>query len=102
MDVLDICARQWAQCVRAAREGLGTLPQERVFELRYEDLVADETALAQLVAFVGIGQPERVLERYRQTVRRSDSGKWRRTLTGEQQDRMNGELTPLLTDLGYT
>lgn len=101
LGVLELCARQWRMSVSLARDGLARLPSKRVHTLRYEDLVSDRTALLELLAFLELAQPERVVARYEQTVRRSDTGKWRRHLSVQDQDRLVRELAPLLDELGY-
>ncbi len=38
-----VCARQWIECVQTATEQLHSIPPDRVFQLRYEDLTRDPT-----------------------------------------------------------
>ena len=40
----EVCARQWVECVQTATEQLLSLPPDKFFQLRYEDLTRDPTA----------------------------------------------------------
>ena len=54
-DPWELCARNWVEEIRAIEEGLKTVPDEQVFRLRYEDVVADPTrAFERVAAFVGL------------------------------------------------
>lgn len=101
MELLDLCARQWSMSVGKSLDGLARLPAAQVHTIRYEDVVANESALEALCDFVGLAQPQRVLTRYRETVRSDDVGKWRSALDDTQQRRLTEALGPLLTRLGY-
>ena len=39
-DIIEVCAVQWAECLRKARSALASIPSSRVFKLNYEDFVA--------------------------------------------------------------
>ena len=54
------CAAQWAASVETARRDLAALPPERVFEIRYEDMVADPSRIGALARAMGLPDPEAV------------------------------------------
>jgi hypothetical protein len=101
LDLLDVCARQWAACNAAARAGLAALPRGRVFELRYEDLVDREDVLVALCGFAGIGDAAPVLEARRRLIRPEHRDRWRAALATEERRRLEETLGPQLRELGY-
>jgi hypothetical protein len=85
----------WRRYVSAAR----AVP-ERTFELRYEDLVAEPTAVAgRLASFLDV-DAERLAEALSGAHDRS-AGRWQRELTAEQLADVEREAGPLLRELGY-
>jgi hypothetical protein len=48
LSLAQVCAIQWKKSVDFARADLAALPSERVFHIRYEDLVQDRSVIAQL------------------------------------------------------
>lgn len=71
-----VCAQQWTHSVAAARRDLAALPPERVFEIRYDDLIADETALRRLVNGLELPDAEGILAAWRARVRPSPPAQW--------------------------
>ena len=52
--LIEICARQWSECVKASDTALAKIPAKRVFRLRYEQLVAQPAkTIAELLAWYG-------------------------------------------------
>jgi hypothetical protein len=102
LDLLDVCARQWVACNASARAGLAALPRERVFELRYEDLVDGEGGLAALCRFAGVKDAAPVLAARRMTIDDGFRDRWRASLSGQEQARLESRIGPALRELGYT
>ncbi len=96
----QVCAQQWRTTVETARADLRSIPQDRVFEIRYEDLVADDRALRRLISFLGLPDPEATLAAWKARVERSRSVKWHK-MPEQQQSQMLAILGPLLGELGY-
>lgn len=48
LTLAEVCANQWQKSVEIAQNDLQGIPADRVFEIRYEDLVKDKTAIADL------------------------------------------------------
>ena len=54
----ETCAAQWAQSVTQASADLAHLPEGQVYEIRYEDLIADARALRTLAEALDLPEPE--------------------------------------------
>lgn len=96
-----VCARQWARSVENTLEGLRAVPAERQRIIRYEDLVADESHLRDLVDWLGWKDAESVIGAYRRTVARGLDRKWQKSLNAEQQQAMYAAAGTTLAELGY-
>lgn len=46
----EVCAAQWAACVEKAQESLSKIDPKRVFNVRYEDLVADPVSVTRAIS----------------------------------------------------
>jgi hypothetical protein len=93
----------WRRFTEAALDGLTALPPERVIEVRYEDVVTDPMAAADMLADF-LGATPAGLQALREGLagaRRSSVGRWRNALSQDQVIEVEGEIRPLLTRLGY-
>ncbi len=98
---LEFCALQWAHSVRHALDGLDKIAADRVFTIRYEDLVAGEEPLMDLVDRLGLTGHDEVAGAYRAWVRPEEAQKWRSRLDASQAARLTELLGPELARLGY-
>lgn len=74
-----IMAKQWAACSKQMAEDIAALPEGLVYQVRYEDLVADPVGhFAAMCAHVGIDPPPEATEAVRRRVDPSRQGKWKR------------------------
>lgn len=98
----EVCARQWLESVIRARHDLAAIPgaDERVFTIRYEALIGDETALTDLLAKLDLPDSGSILRTYRDRLRPSDPARWR-DLPEEDRQVFDRVLTPTLQELGY-
>ncbi len=85
--LVAVCATQWVESVSAAQEELFKLPdsENRVYEIRYEDLVADENALHQLCVWLGLPDTNGVLQAFRERLKKVPVGRWRQLPQSDQQ-----------------
>jgi sulfotransferase family protein len=102
LDLLAVCARQWAVCNERARAGLRQLPVGQVFELRYEDLVDGDDRLSALCDFAGIDDAAPILAARGREVEPGYRDRWRSALSNEEQERLKSSIGPLLHELGYS
>lgn len=95
-----VCARQWRACVEQARADLGAIPAERVFEIRYEDFIAGEAALAGLVSALRLPDPDAIVAAHRARVRPQAANRWP-TLPEQVRAEVEAELAETLASLEY-
>jgi hypothetical protein len=97
-----VCARQWLESYTRASVELPKLANagSRVFTIRYEDLIRDETALSALVDKLGLADKDAILSTFQKSLRPNEAEIWRK-LPPEDQAILDEVLTPTLIDLGY-
>jgi hypothetical protein len=93
----------WRRFTEAALGGLAALPDGRAIEVRYEAVVADPMRAAdQLSGFLGTTPAGAdALRAGLATAKPGSVGRWRKALDGQQIDRVEREIGPLLARLGY-
>lgn len=98
----SVCAQQWTESVMHARRDLAAMPDAkgRVFEIRYDDLVRDETALRGLCKELDLPDAEKVLAEWWSRVRPTPQGQWTR-LSKADQETFDDIMGPALVLLGY-
>lgn len=96
-----VCARQWRVCVEEAANALQQLPPDQSIEVRFEDLVSDESVFESLCEFCGIDDTQAVLKQYRLTVNPASLDKWQRNLTDAQRQDVIAEIGAAQATLGY-
>jgi len=99
--LLEVCARQWSICVESALAGFAGLPAERVFVMRYEDILRDGSRLAELCRFAGIVDPGPVLAAREARVDAARDGNWRTAMTPQELHQLVTDIGPQLRALGY-
>ena len=52
LSLTQVCAHQWLASVEKAIADLRSIPQDRVFQISYEELVADDRALLRLIGAI--------------------------------------------------
>ncbi len=101
LPLLEVCARQWTACVQSTLESLLEAPPELVHTVRYEDLTRNGEALERLTTFLGLPDPERVMDRYRDVLIGDADRKWPAAFDAEERDRLSREISPAMSRLGY-
>lgn len=100
LSLAQVCARQWVASVETARRDLAGLPADRVFEIRYEDLLTDGAALAGLVAALNLPDAQTILVAHATQLRRPRGSRFD-TLAAGQQAAILGQVGSTLETLGY-
>ena len=100
-DLLTVCARQWRESVGRARRDLERLGVP-VIEVRYESLVADPWGqVARISQFCRLPTSEEFHSLASSAIRPSRTGHGSRALGTAELVRLDAEIGPLLTELGY-
>lgn len=83
----EVCALQWRESVQQAQIGLAAIPgaETRVFDISYEDLIHDESALPKLLAGLGIPNQEEVLRSYQSKRKPSPPQRWKALSSDDQE-----------------
>ncbi len=98
---LEVCARQWAVSVERSREGLRTVPQNQVFEVRYETFVASPLVVIEAIMHHIGAKPSGCKSQGYEHISLENQGKGLRNLTSSQQESVLSIIEPMLIELGY-
>ena len=99
--VAVICGRQWLNSVSSVREICGNGGMPRYREIRYEDLIASDTALAELAEWLNLPDVSTVVDRYRATLSVTPERPWSDVLLPNERDAVLNDIEPLLRTLEY-
>jgi hypothetical protein len=100
-DLLEVCAIQWASCIKKAVSDLNGLPDNRVLNIHYEDFVlCPREHLAEMANFIGL-YPDSYANISLNVVSQSNIGKGWRNLNIEQRDMIVSYIEEVLLMLGY-
>lgn len=99
MDLLDVCCLQWRMCTELARHYGRSLPSNRYFEIKLEEL--NEENLCRLVSFCGLEVEAAMMEFFRQRFDPSRASRRISTATAEERRRILTWIEPTMHWLGY-
>lgn len=100
--LLEVCGRQWRECVESARTGLVTLGEASVVEVRFEELATRPAAtLRRVVRSLGETVDERAISEASAAVHRTTLGRGRSRLSDAELSLLDDEIGDLLGELGY-
>lgn len=101
MDLVQVCAKQWAASVSYARAGLEEIPDSRRSEVRYEDLVVGpRAAVMESIDKIGLEPLAEDADVFRE-VMESSVGKWKRDLSEREMIQVKPFLETELKAWGY-
>jgi hypothetical protein len=99
--VLEVCAKQWQECVEHAESGLMKIPQERKLTIRYEDLINGPETLNQVCDFIGIKERNDILKFYNDNLKISNNEKWKTNLSHTEINKINNVIEDTLRNFNY-
>lgn len=77
-ELLETCAIQWRESVRAAQEGLQSVPEDQKIEIRFEKLVTNPTeTLREILQFATLREHEALIEHAVDTLWADAAYRWR-------------------------
>ncbi len=102
-DPLSICARNWVEEMQEINNGLDVIPRERIYEVRYEDLMDNPVSdMSKLLRFIGVDMPDEFTTTIKELNLRSTSKpKWLGEWDQEQLNAVMKEQNTLLSEYGY-
>jgi len=99
MDLLEVAAMQWRQCVELAAQDGRPLGPDRYMEVRLEDLTLPK--VNEVLNFLGLDAEDNVTSYFNETFNPDMSKSRRGKLTAAEQDTLRRILTPTMSWLGY-
>lgn len=96
----EICAAQWAHSVERASADLAKLPKSRVHTIYYEDLVAGQEALSELLVALNLPDRDTILAAHAQKLRKPSRSRWTE-IPAEDRARIMSTIGPALVANGY-
>lgn len=96
----EVCARQWVESVSRAGRGLASVPdsESRVFEIRYEDLMANENAIIELVADLEMPHQDKIVDNFKKMRTPGRPSRWQE-LSSEDRNVLDKILTPIMVQM---
>jgi hypothetical protein len=100
--LLEVCGRQWLECVNAILTSSERLSPDEYIEVRYEDIIRDpEHELRRLFDFLEIEHLDEVYKLAKRYVRSAGSDKWKRQITSQEIELLNAQIGEMQKRLGY-
>lgn len=100
--LLEVCAIQWARCVKRSVEGVKELPAGKVFDVRYEEFIQEPLReLQRIASFVGIDPVHFSSQEMRGLVLTENVGKGRRHLSEDQRRSIFPHIKDAMELVGY-
>jgi len=99
MELLEVAAMQWRQCVELACHDGRPLGAQRYKEIRLENLTLP--LISEILDYLGLEMHDRVDAFYRKTFNSEQTAARRTSLADEERDQLKRILTPTMEWLGY-
>ncbi len=98
-----VCAQQWLESYTRANTCLSQLPDadSRVFTIRYEDLIQDESALSALLDQLEMPGKEAIITNFRRKLRPNEPRLWQK-LPPNDLKIFSSVMAARLSELGYS
>jgi hypothetical protein len=101
----EVCAHQWRRCVERSASNFRTIPAQRVYQLRYEDLVREPDAEFQkILSFLEVKGGKEGKNQFGQlgkAISATSVGKWQTDLSATTLATITPIMQPLLAAYGY-
>ncbi len=99
--VLETCAIQWQESVKATREGFKAIPDHQVYQLRYEHLVDNlEEELVSILDFCQLPTEKLMIDEAKKKVMKGNHSKWK-AIDKERLATIENIIRPELIANGY-
>jgi hypothetical protein len=99
------CIWLWRRYVEEALAGSAELPADRLYMVRYEDLVSRPAAYGEnILDFLGVAEPDsrkRFLDNISASAKTDSVGRWRSLLADDETESLQNEAGDLLRKLDY-
>lgn len=104
LSVPEVCAHQWRTCIEASLEFAARLDSSRVLQLRYEDIITDESALNSVAEFLDLTpeKHESMRRALSETLRTPGRSRWTDTFDAAAREKVLKVISPQQELLGYS
>lgn len=100
--LVEVCAHQWKRCVEKAGQDFKSINNQRVKEIRYEELVSDsEKVIQELCEFIGVEVSDEKIKKLSDMIHTESAGKWKKQLTEQEINQVDSIINGTMTKLGY-
>ncbi|HDQ03259.1 MAG TPA: sulfotransferase [Deltaproteobacteria bacterium] len=97
--LLEVCAKQWRECVKTAESDFSRLDQNRVHKIQYESFVRDPVRkMKEMIHFTGAEIPDNAVEKSVANVVPNHVGKFKKELSVEDLRRLHAIVEPVMAD----
>lgn len=97
--LLEVCGKQWRECVETAARDLFKLDQSRVYKMQYEHFVKDPAReMKEILRFIGAEIPEKDILRSVVHVAPHHVGKFIKNISEEDLIRLNAIVEPTMSE----
>jgi hypothetical protein len=96
-----IVARQWRRCIEASLASLAELSPEKVFVVRYEELIQSSETIVKLTQFLNIDSKP-VKSAYQNVIKIPEFSRWNHTFDLSQRKLIMNEIGETMERLGYS
>lgn len=104
LSVPEVCAHQWRTCVESSLAFAQRVDTSRIFQLKYEDIILDPSALARLGDFLELSLESResMQQELRRTLRAPERSRWTETFDAATRREILSVISSLQVRLGYS
>lgn len=99
--LLDVCSKQWKNCVEKSLKDLSEINKENFYEIRFEKLMQSSEVLVELSTFLGIKDIEKVIQYYDKNVIKDNNKKSLDNLSEQNRTTIKNYIGELMEELNY-
>jgi hypothetical protein len=97
---IEVCAKQWKECVEIAYSDLSKIDATRVYMIKYEDFVSlPMETMRNVMKFIGVDVPEEEIAQSVRTVSPKSVGNYKKSLTGETLAKVSDIVSPTMANI---
>ena len=102
-DLLEVCAKQWAECVSRTLQSLHQLEKDSDYiSVSYEDFIqSPQQSLNHISEFINLRNTKPMVEYANQNIDANYVGLWRQKLSDQEKQSITGIIDPINSQLGY-
>ena len=92
IDLIEVCAIQWKNCVLKSLDSLALIPKSRVLTIKYEDFVLSSKCLEQVIEFIELENSQEIYKNFQLNIEKSNVNKWQNSMNASEIEILNNVL----------